>query len=108
MAISPSPRVSKSTQTSLGNASVIPRSRRLCRRMGCPPSITLLSSGGLRSAKANGTGSVSAMRVCPKTDVVQVFRKSISADFDDEPNKVILGAVNVTMGLYVGCQNLTI
>src|ERR1017187_4869779 len=53
-------------------------------------SITLLSSGGLRSAKANGTGSVSAMRVCPKAGVVQVVRKSISADFDDEPNKVIL------------------
>src|ERR1017187_9923384 len=55
-------------------------------------SITLLSSGGLRSAKANGTGSVSAMRVCPKAGVVQVVRKSISADFDDEPNKVILCA----------------
>ena len=31
------------------------------------------------------------MRVCPKAGVVQVVRKSISADFDDEPNKVILG-----------------
>jgi hypothetical protein len=32
----PSPRLSKSTNTSFGNASVIPRRRRLCNFMVCP------------------------------------------------------------------------